>query len=292
MLQENSVRDAITISHGALPQAPFADHASAIMGVMELITAERRGNVWLMGLNRAAKRNAFSRHMLDELALAYSELDRNPDLHCGLLFAHGDHFTAGVDLAEFGPRFLDDENAMAPPAGGVDPLGIRSRTAKPVVATAQGIVFTIGIELLLACDVRIGCVNARFSQLEVRRGLYPLAGATFRMPQQCGWGNAMRWLLTGDEFTAAEALRIGLIQEIAEPGAYLAKGFEIAERIAARAPLAVQATLASARVWRDEAEDAAAQHLRDGLDRVASSEDYQEGIRSFRERREAKFHGR
>lgn len=259
---------------------------------MSLVTTEHRDNVWLMGLNRVAKRNAFSREMLDELGLAYGRLDRDPNLRCGVLFAHGDHFTAGIDLAHFGPRFLDDPQSMAPPVEqGVDPLAMQGEPCrKPVVMAVQGICFTIGIELMLASEIRIAAPNTRFGQLEVRRGLYPLCGATFRMPQQCGWGNAMRWLLTGDEFGAAEALRMGLIQEIHEQP--LQRALEIAQSIAEQAPLAVQATLASARQARDHGEPYAVEHVRDNLPQVARSEDFQEGIRSFQDRRKANFRGR
>jgi enoyl-CoA hydratase len=259
----------------------------------DCITAHRHPdakNVWLIGLNRPVKRNAFTRAMLDDLGLAYGELHRNPELRCGVLFAHGNHFTGGIDLAEFGPRFLEDEHAMAPLAdqGGVDPLGMRGEPCrKPVVAAAQGICFTIGIELMLASDIRIAAPDTRLGQLEVRRGLYPLCGATFRLPAQCGWGNAMRWLLTGGEFDAAEGLRIGLIQEIhPDP---VERAVAIAREIAEQAPLAVQATLASARLMRFEGERQAMEQVRNWLPEVATSEDFQEGIRSFQERRKAVF---
>ena len=74
---------------------------------------------------------------------------------------------------------------------------------------------TLGIELLLAADIRVAAADARFAQIEVNRGIYPFGGATVRFPQVAGWGNAMRWILTGDEFDAEEALRIGLVQEVA-----------------------------------------------------------------------------
>ena len=85
----------------------------------------------------------------------------------------------------------------------------RSRT-KPLVAAVHGKCLTLGIELLLASDVRIAAENATFAQIEIKRGIFPFGGATLRFPEAAGWGNAMRWLLTGDEFDAKEALRIGL----------------------------------------------------------------------------------
>ena len=114
---------------------------------------------------------------------------------------------------------------------------------------------TLGIELLLAADIRIAAAGTRFTQLEVQRGIYPFGGATIRLPAIAGWGNAMRWLLTGDEFDAAEAHRIGLVQEVADDAAAaLARAREIAQTIADRAaPLGVRATLASAHLARTRA---------------------------------------
>ena len=244
-----------------------------------MISVERHGeHVLAIGLNRPAKRNAFTRQMLDQLGLAYATLHRDHSLRCGVLHAHGDHFTGGLDLAEFG---IEDPLALAPCVGGIDPLGIHGeRCPKPVIVAVQGICFTIGIELMLAADIRIAAPGTRFAQLEVKRGLYPLCGATYRLPLECGWGNAQRWLLTGDEFDAAEAYRIGLVQEVCEDP--LARALAMADGIAEQAPLAVQASLASSRTGR----------VSDWLPAVTASEDFQEGVRSFQERREARFTGR
>jgi enoyl-CoA hydratase/carnithine racemase len=100
---------------------------------------------------------------------------------------------------------------------------------------------------MLATDVRLAATTARFGQIEVRRGIYPVGGATMRFPAEVGWGNAMRWLLTGGEFDAAEALRIGLVQEVVEPAELLDRAVALADEIAAQAPLGVRSTIASAR---------------------------------------------
>ncbi|MEU8828140.1 crotonase/enoyl-CoA hydratase family protein [Streptomyces sp. NPDC048636] len=257
-----------------------------------VVTEELRGHVLLMGLNRPAKRNAFSLAMLHALARAYQRLEDDPDAWVGVLFAHGDHFTAGLDLAEVAPRIADGGAFAA--TEGVDPWGLvgRDRT-KPVVAAAQGRCLTLGIELLLASDIRIAAADTRFSQLEVQRGIYPFGGATIRFPQDAGWGNAMRWLLTGDEFDAAEALRIGLVQEVVDTGAQRDRAVELAEHIARRAaPLAVRATLASARRARVEGQRPAAERLTKDVAALFHTADAAEGVASFIERRQAEFKGR
>ena len=258
---------------------------------MSTITTERVGQVLLIGLNRVEKRNAFDPPMFHDLARAYGSYEADPDLRCAVVFAHGPHFTGGIDLAQFATLF-EHEDPFLQEAGQIDPFGLRSRLSKPLVMAVQGITFTIGIEMLLASDIRIAASDSRFAQLEIARGLYPLGGATFRMVHECGWGNAMRYLLTADEFGAAEALRIGLIQEMTETGQQLARAIAIAERIAAQAPLGVQATLRSARLGMLEGENRAAEHLRDDMRTVLASEDFREGVASFRERRAARFLGK
>lgn len=255
------------------------------------VTTERRGHVLLIGLNRAAKRNAFDLPMFYALARAYAELDRDDDLRAGVLFGHGEHFTAGLDLPQFAPVFASGKWSV--PEGGLDPLGLAGpRLGKPVVSAIQGICLTIGLELALATDIRVAARTARFGQIEIKRGIYPVGGATVRFPREVGWGNAMRYLLTGDEFGADEAHRIGFLQEVVEPGQQLERATAIAEVIAAQAPLGVRATLASARLSISDGEPAAFARLLPDLQPILPSEDVKEGLLSFLERRTAKFTGK
>jgi len=255
------------------------------------VSLEKRGHVLLMGLDRAAKRNAFDVAMYHALARAYAVLARDDELRAGVLFAHGDHFTAGLDLAQFAPVFAS--GAWSVPADGVDPLGLAGpRLDKPVVCAVQGICFTIGIELMLATDIRVAARGVRLGQIEIKRGIYPVGGATTRLPREVGWGNAMRWLLTGDELGAEEAHRIGFVQEVVELGDERERAVAIAEVIAAQAPMGVRATLTSARRAREEGEPAAERRLLSDLQPLLASEDAGEGMASFLERRTAKFQGR
>ena len=254
------------------------------------VTREQRGAILLIGLDRVAKRNAFDMEMLNQLSLAYGEFERNPQARVAVVFAHGDHFTGGLDLADTGPTLV---NGWQLPEGGYDPWGVFAgpRVTKPVIVAAQGYCLTLGIELMLAADINLCASNARFSQIEVQRGLFAFGGATLRMHQLAGWGNAMRWLLTGDEFDAHEALRLGLVQEIMAQEDLLPCALHLAERIAERAPLGVRATLASARQAVREGEHAAALQLLAQVKQVMSSEDANEGLRALIERRPAHFTG-
>lgn len=256
------------------------------------ITIERDGHVLLIGLNRAEKRNAADMQLLEELSLAYAELDRDPHLRVGLVFAHGDHFTAGLDLADVAPRIGADGLEIAP-EGSINPWQVSGRSlTKPVVIAVQGTCLTLGIELILASDVAVAAKSTRFGQIEVARGILPFGGATIRFPRAVGWGNAMRWILTGDVFDAAEAYRIGLVQEVVADGEQYDRALAIARRIAAQAPLAVQATLANARLAVRESDAAAEAALQPDLVRLSSSEDARIGMESFVTRTTAIFVGR
>jgi enoyl-CoA hydratase/carnithine racemase len=255
------------------------------------ITVERDGHLLLIGFNRPEKRNAADFQLLQELALAYGELERDPQLRAGLVFAHGNHFTGGLDLPDVAPR-IGANGLNIVPDGGIDPWQVSgpART-KPVVIAVQGICLTLGIELILASDIAVAAASTTFAQIEVARGILPFGGATLRFPKAVGWGNAMRWMLTGDTFDAQEAHRIGLVQEVVEDGSQYDRGLELARRVASQAPMAVQATLANARRAITD-QDGAAAALQPELVRLAQSEDARIGMESFATRTPANFLGR
>jgi enoyl-CoA hydratase/carnithine racemase len=255
------------------------------------IVIQRHEHVLDIAFDRADKMNAFDLQMLRELAEAMTELEHDDELRCGVVHANGDNFTAGLDLAEVGPAVREGEALF--PRDHVDPLGLHEplRT-KPLIMAVQGWCLTIGIELLLASDIRLAAEGTRFGQIEINRGIFPFGGATIRLPQVAGWGNAMRWLLTGDKFDAAEALRIGLVQEVVPAGELHDRAMAIAETVAKRAPLGVYATLRSARTTDLRGTQAAIDELLPIARELMDTEDAAEGVQSFLERREGNFNGR
>lgn len=260
---------------------------------MSSVSVERDGHVLLIGVDRADKRNAWNLEVIDQVAAAYEQLSTDDDIRVGVLFGHGDHFSAGLDLAEVGPAVSERGPQALAGQGEYDPFGVWGTPAtKPVVMAVQGIAFTLSIELALASDIVVAADDVRFKQLEIGRGIIPFGGATMRATTQLGWGNAMRFLLTAEEFGAAEAFRIGLAQEVVEPGRQLERATEIAQRIADQAPLGVQGTLANARTARDRGMEPAVEHLKGLLPTIMNSEDAAEGVTSFLERRSGKFTGR
>lgn len=256
------------------------------------VTIEREEHVLLMGLNRAAKLNAFDRLMIDQLSQAYEILGDDDDLRVGVLYAQGGNFSAGLDLAELAPLLSEAGPQVLAGSGRYDPLGMwKPQVPKPVVMAVNGIALTLSIELALASDVVIAADDVRFRQLEVARGLFPFEGGAFRAPAQLGWGNAMAFLLTADEFDASEALRIGLVQEVVPAGEHVERARAIAHQIAERAPRGVRAVLSAARSARAAADEAGAKMTMEMLPSIWSSADAAEGLRSFVERRSATFSG-
>jgi enoyl-CoA hydratase/carnithine racemase len=255
------------------------------------ITTETRGRVFLIGIDRPRKLNGFSPKMLAELAEAYTAFERDEGAWVGLLFAEGRNFTAGLELDKVAP--IMRERGSVYPAGRVDPLSLRPplRT-KPLVCAVQGICFTLGIELMLAADIVVAADDCRFAQIEVKRGIMPAGGATIRMVERAGWGNAQRYLLTGDEFGAREALRLGFVQEVVPAGTEKDRALEISRVIAEQAPLAVRASLASSRLAVEHGPGAAIRELSAQQARLMDTADTAEGVRSFVERRVGRFTGR
>lgn len=254
------------------------------------ITTRVEGHVLQIGVNRPEKRNAFTREMNTALAEAYHHLATDDDLRVGVVHPVGAHFSAGLDLADVGPAIANGEPFS--PEGMTDPYGVWGPPCpKPVVMAVRGLAFTLTIELALAADIVVAGDDVRFRQLEVGRGIVPFGGATIRAVRNLGWGNAMRFLLTAEEFGAEEAHRIGLVQEVVAPEDAHARATELAELIARQAPLGVQATLRQSRLARDVSTEAAVADMRESLIPIMTSKDAAEGLQSFLERREGRFTG-
>jgi enoyl-CoA hydratase/carnithine racemase len=247
--------------------------------------------ILVMTVDREEKRNAFTPKISRELAAAYTRLDEDPELFVGVLTFAGAHTTAGLDMPLFfgGNR---DRTAAPVAADAVDIYGLRRRLRKPLVTAIQGITFTIGIEIALAGDIVVAASDARLCQLEPKRGLAPLGGATIRYVERAGWGNAMYHLLRADEFDATEAHRLGLVQEVVAPGRQRERASELAREMLACSPSALVHTIGNARLAIGEGPDAAAAAVPAMAAAVQATEDFREGIASFVERREARFVGR
>ncbi len=252
------------------------------------VVHERHDHVLKITIDNTAKKNAFSPEMIAQLSDALTLLDDDGSLWVGVICAAGDDFTAGLDM----PKFFGPGATRKPfPEGNVDPFGMARPCRKPIVTAVQGIVYTVGIELMLAGDIVVAADNCRFCQMEGKRGIAPMGGAHFRYIAWAGWGNAMYHLLLCDEFSSAEAYRIGLVQEVTPVGRQIGRAMEIAGIIARNAPLGIQVTKEAGRTFIEAGERAAIAYVPRIRERVLNTADAAEGIKSFVERRAARFTG-
>jgi enoyl-CoA hydratase len=257
------------------------------------ITVERRDDIVLIGINRASKDNRLdgaTRRRMGEVFFGY---EHDPSLRAAVLFGHGDRFSRGIDV-DAAQANLQSGQAPADPAGTVDVLGKATPPlGKPVVCVVHGDTWNLGHEIYLACDVRIAAANTEFGQDENTHGRFPGGGATVRFVREAGWGNAMRYMLTGDHWSADESYRMGITQLVAAtPQAALDAGIAMARKIAAAAPLSTRATLTSARHVTTPMEADALAKTNATYAALYKTEDFLEGRRAEAEGRPPKYRGK
>jgi enoyl-CoA hydratase len=275
---------------GALAQAPQtqaqpAPAAPTAIAAPGKVAVERRGAVLLIGIDRQEAQNRVDAPIQIGLGKAYYQLDHDDGLRAAVLYGVGLDFCLGSDLAAFAAA---QAAGVLPPKDPdfINPVGIKPPfRAKPVVVAVQGGTKYLGHELFLAADIRVAASDSVFSQGEVARGIFAGGGGTVRFPRGAGWANAMRYMLTGDEWGADEARRLGLVQDITPPGKQLDRAIELATKIAAAAPLGVRATLASSHQALAAEEATALAALQVDFGRILQSEDAKEFRRSLQEKR-------
>ena len=253
-----------------------------------IVLSEAHDHVLKITISNPTKKKAFDPNMMVQLSNALTELHNTPDLWVGVITAEGENFTAGLDMPKF---FGPGANPTPIPDDNINAFGLGNSCNKPIITAVQGICFTIGIEMALAGDIIVAADNTRFCQMEAKRGIAPLGGAHFRYIERAGWGNGMYHLLLCDEFDAAEAYRVGLVQEVVPAGAQIDRAMELAGIIKKNAPLGIQATKIAGRKYIEAGEASAVAAIASIREQVMETADAKEGIQSFVERRAAKFTG-
>lgn len=256
----------------------------------ETILVERRGAVALVTLNRPEKHNAMSFAMKAELVEALRGLDADSSVRAIVLTGAGDKaFIAGADISEFAGRSAMDQWRMYERGTLYDAV---DRLEKPILAMINGYCFGGGLELAMACDIRVASERAVLGQTEIDIGLIPGGGASQRLPRLVGLGNALRLTLTGDRIDAQEALRIGLVDEVV-PHAQLAnRTLEVAEKIATKSAVAVRLAKAAIRAAARLPMDQGLRYEQALFALAIASEDKEEGVRAFLEKRPATWKDR
>jgi enoyl-CoA hydratase len=253
----------------------------------EHCTVERDGHTLVVTMNRPEAKNALSLPMLVGMADAWCAADADDDIRSIVLTGAGGAFCAGMDL-----KAMD--------LAGGSPYAVRMKAdpdlhwkallrhyqpRKPLIAAVEGYAVAGGTELVQGCDIRVAGASATFGLFEVRRGLFPVAGSTVRLPRQIPYSHAMEMLLTGRPYSAAEAREIGLVGHVVDDGQALDKALEIAALVNANAPLSVEAVKRSVLECAGLPEaEALARELEIGWP-VFATADAKEGPRAFAEKR-------
>jgi enoyl-CoA hydratase/carnithine racemase len=273
--------------------APETKLADAPPGPSATITVERRGDIVLVGLNRPFIQNRLDPPTRIRLAETLYQYEHDPSLRALVLFGHGEHFSRGIDVDASQAGIIAGQRP-ASTAPTIDVLGNgQPHRSKPLVVVVHGDTWNLGHEIYLAGDVRVAAANTRFGQDENTHGRFPGGGATVRFVREAGWGNAMRYMLTGDHWPAEESYRMGITQQIApSPEAALEAGVAIARKIAACAPLSIKATLGSAHQYVDPLEADALSKLGAQYSALYRTEDFVEGRRAEAEGRLPRYQGK
>lgn len=260
------------------------------MTTTQNVLCELQGRVALVTINRPDKRNALDGATRARLIEVFDELAANPEVRAVVLTGAGDKaFVAGADISEFEGRSPVDQFRVM---SGRTVFDAADRFPKPLIAALNGFTLGGGCELAMACDIRLAADTAKLGQPEVNLGIIPGGGGTQRLPRLVGAGTALKLLYTGELIDAAEALRIGLVDEVVPAADLRGRALALAQVIAQKSPVALQlikeAVRASLRVPLDEG-------LRQettlfGL--AFSSEDKAEGVGAFLAKRSPDFKGR
>lgn len=267
----------------------------------DVVTFERNGHIALITLNRPEARNAISPEMLVRLANAWTLVRDDPDIRVAVVTGAGDKaFCSGADLG----RFIPLMSRARPPEDEWDRRLLADKemlgkgllrtfdVVKPVIAAINGHAIAGGMELAQGTDLRIAADSAKLGVQEVKWAIFPGGGSTVRLPRQIPYARAMELLLTGDLITAAEAFDLGFLNRVVPPAEVLPAAMELAERIAANGPIAVQAIRRSVRECRGRPEGEAMKIESEMAAPVFRTEDAREGPLAFMQKRKPVFQGR
>jgi enoyl-CoA hydratase len=250
-----------------------------------VLTTEARGHVLVITLNRPHAKNAFDAALSEALSAALDRFEESSDQRVAVLTGAGGSFSAGMDLK----ALLRGERSFTKARGG---FGILARPPdKPLVAAVEGHAVAGGFELALACDLIIAAEDAKFGLPEVKRGLVAVGGALFRLPKRIPYHVVMELGLTGESRPAEYFHRLGLVARIVPSGRALDVAVELANAIAANAPLAIQATKRILRKSYEWTEEAAWPEHREIARPALTSKDAREGALAFAEKRPPVWQG-
>jgi enoyl-CoA hydratase/carnithine racemase len=259
---------------------------------MALISTEQDGAVAVVTIDHPPV-NALSAELLEELEHELDRLDGDPEARAVVLRGAGEKaFVAGADISEF-PSLREADTGNGGSARGIQKLGARMDAADtPFVAAIHGWCLGGGLELAMACDVRVASEDARLGQPEIKLGLIPGGGGTQRLPRLVGTGRALLLNIGGEPIDASTAYEWGLVEKVVPREGLLDAALEVARTFAARSPHAVAVLRELARTTRDLDLEEGLRREAEAFRRCLASEDGQEGVAAFLEKREPQFSGK
>ncbi len=258
----------------------------------EAIKYEKKNHLAILTMNRPEAMNAMNAQLRKEMSESYVDFRDDKDSWVLIITGAGEKaFSAGMDLKEMAARL-----AAGPQAGGApvqpmpDLIAGNIEIWKPIIAAINGVAVGGGLELALACDVRIMADNARVGLMEPKRGIVPGGKGTIRLPRLVPFGIAMEMLLSGDLISAPEAYRIGLVNQVVPPNELMPAAIKMAERVMDSAPLAVQSI-------KETLYKTMGMPLKEALEsrfggNVSASEDAKEGTAAFAQKRKPVWKGK
>ena len=257
----------------------------------QMVSVDREGPLAIVSLSNPPL-NVLHPQMVEELAACFGGLANDPEVQVAIITGAGDRaFCAGFDIKEF-PGLLAPGRAEKLAARLHASLGAIENLGKPTIAAVNGLALGGGMEVSMACDMRIVAASAQMGQPEIKLGLLPGAGGTQRLPRLVGAGIAKEIMFTGDPIGAAEAHRIGLANHVVPAGEALSAARKMAGRLAARPGVAL-------RYIQQAVQRGLGATLSDGLQveadlfaKVFQTEDAREGVEAFIAKREPKFQHR
>ena len=254
------------------------------------IQVEKKEGIGYLILNRPEVRNAFSQEMIEEIRDALAHIDRDEEIRVLIITGAGKAFQAGADIAELSrmkPMDLLRWNE------GIVRINAALETLRqPVIGAINGVAAGGGMELAVSCTLRVIAESAKMSLPEVKLGIIPGTGGTQRLPRLIGKGRAAELMLTGDPIDAREAFRIGLVNKVVPDGEAVRGAEELAKKIMANAPIAVEMTKDALEIGKDLPLEHAVQYSQKNCAACFSTEDMKEGMAAFLEKRKAQFKGK
>ncbi|WP_413670370.1 enoyl-CoA hydratase/isomerase family protein [Mucilaginibacter sp. Mucisp86] len=249
-----------------------------------------KGRIQQITINRESKLNALNKDTLAELHTAIAEAFQNPEVGGVIITGAGPKaFVAGADISEFAALDADGGTQLSR-TGHTEVFDLIANGGKPVIAAVNGFALGGGLELAMACHIRIASDNAKMGLPEVTLGLIPGYGGTQRLTQLVGKGKAMEMILTADMITAGDALQYGLVTHVVNPEELLSKAEEILNKILTRAPLALAAAIRSINAAYTDGVNGYETEVAE-FGKCFGTKDFKEGVAAFMEKRKAEFKG-